>query len=343
MLIFILNRLCKLIPMMFVMAAMTFFLMQKTPGNFLDTIRLDPTISEETIKHYQKLYHLDQPAWLQFFHWLKNLIQIDLDRAIFFNISVPYISKIHCEFGYSFYYNVPVSHIIGTRLWNTFVLSLASFLLTWLMAIPLGIWAAVNRNHWIDRVIQIFSYVFLSLPSFFIAMILLFWASQTGVLPLGGMVSPHFDDLNPLAQAVDILKHLFIPTMALSLGSIASLQKLMRGNMIEVLGQQYILAARAKGLPENKVIYHHALRNALNPLMTLLGYELAGLLSGAALIEILCSWPGLGALMWTAVRSKDIYLVMANMMMGGVLYILGNLVADIFLAKLDPRIRYDKR
>ncbi|HQP13018.1 MAG TPA: ABC transporter permease, partial [Candidatus Omnitrophota bacterium] len=119
------------------------------------------------------------------------------------------------------------------------------------------------------------------------------------------------------------------------------LQRIMRGNMLEVLRQQYILTARAKGLPESRVIYRHALRNAVNPLITLLGYEFANLLSGAALLEIICSWPGLGALMLTAVRSKDIYLVMASFMMGSVLFLLGNLLADILLARMDPRIRYE--
>jgi peptide/nickel transport system permease protein len=225
---------------------------------------------------------------------------------------------------------------------NTLLLSLASFLLTWLVAIPLGIWAALNRGKVADLVIQVVSYVFLSLPGFFVAMVLLFWASQAQILPLGGMTSADFDRLGPLGKAFDIFKHLIIPTVAISLGSIAALQRIMRGNMLEELGKQYVLAARAKGLPEDRVIYVHALRNAVNPLITLLGYEFSGLLSGAALMEIITSWPGLGALMLTAVRSKDIYLVMASMMMGGVMFIVGNLIADILLAKADPRIRIGK-
>ena len=302
-------------------ALLTFVLMRMTPGNFLDTIRLDPQISEETIEHYQELYQLDKPLWQQFGHWVKNLARL--------------------EFGYSFHFNVPVSRIIASRLWNTFILSFASFLLTWMLAIPLGIWAALKRNRFTDRAIQFFSYVCLSLPSFFLAMIFLYWASQSGVLPLGGMYSPGFKDFTFWEKAADLFKHLVIPASALSIASIAGLQRIMRGNMLEVLGQQYILTARAKGLPENRVVYRHALRNAINPLVTLLGYEFANLLSGAALIEIICSWPGLGSLMLTAVRSKDIYLVMASMLMGGVLFIIGNLCADITLAKIDPRIRYD--
>ncbi|MEI7999612.1 MAG: ABC transporter permease, partial [Candidatus Omnitrophota bacterium] len=126
------------------------------------------------------------------------------------------------------------------------------------------------------------------------------------------------------------------------LSSIASLQRIMRGNMLSVLRQQYITAARAKGLPENQIIYRHALKNAFNPLVTLLGYELSGLLSGAALIEIVCSWPGLGTLMLTAVRSKDVYVVMAELLLTSVLLLVGNLLADIALVRLDPRIRYGK-
>jgi peptide/nickel transport system permease protein len=153
------------------------------------------------------------------------------------------------------------------------------------------------------------------------------------------MESPGAEDLSLWARSWDMFRHLIIPATALSLGSIAALQKIMRGNMLDVLGRQYILAARARGLPEHRVIYVHALRNAINPMITLLGYEFSALLSGAALMEIITSWPGLGSLMLTAVRSKDIYLVMASMMMGGVLFVIGNLLADIALAKADPRIQ----
>ena len=319
---YVMKRLLVAIPMLLGIALITFFLMQLTPGNYLDTMRMDPQFSADTIKHYEELYQLNRPAWQQYVRWVKNLLQGEL--------------------GYSFHYNVPVVRIIADRLWNTFVLSFASSLFTWLIAIPLGIWAALHRNRFVDKVIQFFSYVWLSLPSFFIAMIFLYTVALMGILPLGGMHSAQFENLSPVGQWIDLMKHLVIPTLALSLGSVAALQRIMRGNMLDVLGQRYILTARAKGLSEHKVIYHHALRNAINPLITLLGYEFSSLLSGAALIEIICSWPGLGSLMLTAVRSKDIYLVMASMMMGSILFLIGNLLADIGLAKADPRIRYDK-
>ena len=315
------KRLLVAVPMLLGIALLTFVLMRISPGNYLDTVRMDPQFSKETIARYEQLYGLDKPLFYQYVQWVRNLL--------------------HLELGYSFYYNVPVYKIIGERIWNTFVLSLAAFLLTWCVAIPLGIWAALNRNRVVDRVIQFLSYIALSLPSFFLGMILLFWASQTGILPLGGMRSPDYESLGWLGRLIDLLKHLAIPAVALSIGSVAALQRIMRGNMLEVLEHKYILTARAKGLSQRRVIYHHALRNAINPLITLLGYEFSSLLSGAALIEIICSWPGLGSLMLTAVRSKDVYLVMASMMMGGVLFIIGNLLADIALAKADPRIRYD--
>ncbi len=316
---YIIKRMLIALGLLLVMSCATFMLMRLTPGNFLDTLRLDPQISKDTLAYYSQLYQLDKPAWQQYLHWLAGLFRGEL--------------------GYSFYYNVPVAKIIGARLGNTFILSLAAFLVTWLAAIPLGIWAALHRGNWRDRAIQFAAYAVVSLPGFFVAMVLLYWASITGWLPLGGMESPGAGDLSWWARGLDRLRHLVIPVTALSLASIALLQKIMRGNMLEELGKQYIFAARARGIPENRVIYSHALRNAINPMITLLGYEFAALLSGAALMEIITSWPGLGSLMLTAVRSKDIYLVMANMMMGGILFMVGNLLADIALAKADPRIR----
>ncbi len=319
---FIIKRILVAIPLLLVMSLLTFALMQMTPGNFFDSLRLDPTISEDTLNRYEELYQLDKPVLVQYFYWLKNILKLD--------------------FGYSFFYNVPVSRIIADRLFNTFILSLASMLLTWMLAIPLGIWAALHRNKFIDKTLSIFSFMGLSMPSFFLAMLLLYGAAQIGGIPLGGMYSANYDDLPWYGKIIDLLKHLIIPTVVISLGSIASLQRIMRGNFLEVLRQQYILSARAKGLPENRIIYRHALRNAINPLITLFGYELSSLLGGAALIEIVCNWPGLGSLMLTAVRAKDIYLVMSSMLMGGVLLLLGNLIADILLAWSDPRIRYGK-
>jgi len=159
------------------------------------------------------------------------------------------------------------------------------------------------------------------------------------VLPLGGMISPNFEELNLLGRIIDIFKHLIIPTLVISLGAIASLTRIMRGNLLEILRSNYILALRARGVPEKRVTYIHALRGAINPLITIFGYQISGLLSGAALTEIICNWPGLGSLMLSAVRSQDLYLVMGTMLLSSIMLIIGNLIADILLALADPRIR----
>jgi ABC-type dipeptide/oligopeptide/nickel transport system permease component len=317
----VIRRIFIAIPQLIGISLITFTLLKFTPGNFFDTLKLDPHISAETIRRYEDQYQLNKPFWAQYGNWLAGL-----SRG---------------EFGYSFFYNIPVGKVIVSRLWNTFVLSFAALLVTWLVAVPLGIVAAVHRNSFLDRIMQLCSYMALSTPSFFLALLLLFLFSQSGVIPLGGMHSAHLEAFSWWGQAADLGVHLIVPVLALSVGSIGALQRLMRGNMLEVLRQQYILTARAKGLPENRIIYGHALRNAINPMITILGMEFSSLLSGAALIEIICNWPGLGSLMLTAVRSKDLYLVMASMMMGGFLFLLGNLLADLLLPFVDPRIRYD--
>lgn len=321
MLKFILKRVLISIPLLLGISLMTFALIQLTPGNFFDTLKLDPRVSSDTIAHYEKLYHLDRPLIEQYFSWLKNIFKFDL--------------------GYSFYYNCPVGQILKGRLFNTFILSVSALLFTWIIAIPLGMLMAVYRNRFIDKFLSFLSFVFLSVPSFFLAILLLYAVSVVGGLPLGGMRSVHAENLNFFGQFIDLLKHLVIPTIVISIGAIAGLQRVMRSNLLDVLGQQYILAARAKGLPEHKVIFKHALRNAINPMITILGYHFSELLSGAALIEIICNWPGIGSLMLTAVRAKDVYLVMASMLMGGILLFLGNLLSDIMLAWVDPRIRHE--
>jgi len=318
----IIQRFFSTILLLLAVSFFTFWLMHATPGNFFDSLRLNPQISQQTVARYEKLYHLNDPLLVQYGHWIVNIL--------------------HGEWGYSFYYNVPVTHVLGSRLFNTFILSFTSLILTWGAAIPLGIWAALRRNQWVDRILSIFSFAAFSTPGFFLAVLVLYAASRWGGLPLGGMHSPNYDDMSIFDKIKDTVLHLLIPATVLSLASMASLQRIMRGNMLGVLRQQYILAARAKGLSERVVIYRHALRNAFNPLVTLLGYEFASLLSGAALIEIVCSWPGLGSLLLTAVRAKDVYLVMSSTLLAGVLLVMGNVLADILLTWVDPRIRYGK-
>jgi peptide/nickel transport system permease protein len=317
---YIIRRLVIAIPLLLAISFVAFMVIQLAPGNYFDSLRMNPQISPETIKKYESQYHLDEPAIIQYGWWLKNLLRLDL--------------------GYSFALMSPVTDVIKRRLFNTFILSLSAMLFTWLIAIPLGIFCAVHRNTFFDRLFSALSFVGLSIPNFFFALLLLYLASLTWILPLGGMRSAGYETLSGIGKFFDLIKHLIIPTVVIGTGSLAGLQRIMRGNMLEILRAQYITTARAKGLPEHRVIYVHALRNAINPMITIFGYSLSGLLSGAALTEIVTGWPGLGTVMLQAVRAQDLFLVMGSMLMGGAMLIGANLVADILLAWSDPRIQY---
>ncbi|MBN3039889.1 MAG: ABC transporter permease, partial [Candidatus Omnitrophica bacterium] len=271
---YIIRRFLYLIPLLLIMSFIGFLAINLAPGNYFDTLKQNPQISEDTIRMYEQRFHLDKPVVVQYFYWLKNVCRLD--------------------FGYSFAYKAPVFTVLKSRMFNTFILSLSVLLFSWLIALPLGIYCAVHQNKISDRIFSFLSFIGISIPSFFFALLLLYIASASGILPTGGMHSLNHDQLTPLGKFLDILKHLAIPTIVIGTGGIAGLQRLMRGNMLEILRSQYIMTARAKGLPENRVIYVHAVRNAINPMVTIFGGSLSGLLSGAALTEIICSWPGLG-------------------------------------------------
>jgi peptide/nickel transport system permease protein len=243
------------------------------------------------------------------------------------------------DLGYSFSFHVPVTQLIQERVWNTLFLSVTSAILAWGLAVPMGIWAALRPNSWVDKFIQLFSFTFMSIPNFFLAFLMLFLAVKTGIFPTGGATSPDYDQMNLLGKIGDRLWHVALPAFVLAVGSLAGLVRLVRSAMIESLQSEYVLFARAKGLPEKEVIFKHALKNALNPFITLIGFEIANLLSGAALVEIIVNWPGMGMLMLDAVLKQDLYLVMGGLYIGAIMLIIGNLIADILLAKIDPRVR----
>ena len=319
---FILKRLVFSLPLLLGITFLTFLFIQIAPGDFLDKLRLNPQVSQDAIQLYEQKFHLDKPLMVQYFVWLRNILKGD--------------------FGYSFSFKAKVFDVVSSRLFNTFILSLSALIFTWIFVIPLGVIAALKRNKFTDKFLSFASYLGISAPSFFLAFIFLYLATFTGWLPLGGMRSIRFEEFSLLGKMIDIGKHLIIPTLVLSLGSICVLQRIMRANLLEVLGSPYILGAKARGLPRVRILYIHALKNALNPMITIFGYQFSALLSGAALVEIIIGWPGLGVVTLEAVRSQDIYLVMGSVLAGGALLILGNLVADILLGFLDPRIRYEK-
>jgi len=321
---YIVKRVFQALVTLLLASAFSFLIVQLAPGDFLTPFRQNPEISPETLAALEKNFGLDQPVWIQYFSWLKQVVtEFDL--------------------GLSFAYNRPALDVLWDRVPNTILLSVASIIVTWVIAIPLGIIGAINQNNVVDRCLRFFSYFAQGFPTIITGLLLLFFAQLTTPLfPVGGRTSLYHEDLNWIGQILDVAWHLILPTLALSITSFAGLQRIMRGQLLDVLRQDYIQTARAKGLPENKVIYVHALRNAINPLITILGFEFSSLLSGSFIVENYFGWPGLGTLTLEAVRNQDLYLIMASLVLGAVMLILGNLLADLTLSFVDPRIKLSR-
>ncbi|MBW4576221.1 MAG: ABC transporter permease, partial [Aphanothece sp. CMT-3BRIN-NPC111] len=317
------KRLLQALLTLLLASALSFAIIKLAPGDYLDTLKQNPKISPERIKELQRQFGLDKPPVEQYWRWLVRVITKG-------------------DFGTSFVYSRSVASLLWERIPATLLLAIASIVFTWGIAIPLGIIGAVHQNGLADRVLRVISYIGQGFPSFITALLLLILAQfTTPLFPVGGMTSINYGDLSPVGKVLDIGWHMILPTVALSITSFAGLQRITRGELLDVLRQDYIQTARAKGLPENRVIYVHALRNAINPLVTLLGFEFASLLSGAFIAEFFFNWPGLGRLILQAVTAQDLYLVMASLMMGALMLIIGNLLADLLLKAVDPRIRLE--
>ena len=215
-------------------------------------------------------------------------------------------------------------------------------LVTWTLAIPIGIYVALRPNSLSDRLLSFLAFFGMSLPSFFLAFLLMYLALRTGWFPIGGSFSVNYDSLTVWGKITDRLQHLWLPMIVLGTGGMASLMRLMRANILEIKQADFVRTARAKGLPERVVVAKHILRNALNPFVTLAGYELGNLLGGAALVEAVMNLQGLGTLMLDAIRSLDVYLVMGSVLIGSLLLLLGNLLADLALTLVDPRIDFTR-
>ncbi|HEX7879620.1 MAG TPA: ABC transporter permease, partial [Candidatus Eisenbacteria bacterium] len=279
-----------------------------------------PSVSRESLEGMRREFGLDKPAWQQYGIYLKNIL-------------------LKGDFGYSFSRRQPVFTVLGESLGNTLVLSLAAALLTWLLAVPLGVLAAVKQHSWVDRLASGASMVGLAIPEVFLALLLMLFAYKTGWFPTNGMRSIDHDSLSWIGRMGDIGHHLVLPALVLATVPLASRTRQMRANLLDVLRADYVTTARAKGLTESRVVMRHALPNALNPLITLFGYTLGGLLSGSFLVENVMGWPGLGRVAIEALNTRDLYLVMGSVLMASTVLILGNLVADVLLALSDPRIR----
>jgi peptide/nickel transport system permease protein len=319
---YVLRRFLQMIPLLIGISALTFILLQLAPGDFLNQMGENPAISPATIEAMRRNFGLDRPWYIQYALYLRNIL-------------------LHFDFGESFSRHQPVFTVIREGLSNTLLLASAAAVITWGLAIPLGIWAAVRQYSWIDKTLSLIAFIWLSIPEILSGLLLLMLAARTGWFPVGGMRSIEYDDLTTIGRVRDLLWHLALPAFVVGLVPLASRMRQMRGNLLDVLRLDYVTTARSKGLDEGVVIYKHALRNALNPMITLFGYTLGALVSGSFVAEIIFSWPGLGRLTLDAILTQDQYLVMGSVLMASVVLILGNLIADLLLAVADPRISYD--
>jgi peptide/nickel transport system permease protein len=324
---FILRRLLGMVPTLILVSILTFIIIQLPPGDFMTSLQAlaassgsgADQASMDTLRH---LYGLDEPVTVQYFKWISGFVRGD--------------------FGYSFEWKRPVAELIVDRLALTLLLSLISLGIMWVIAIPIGVYSATHQYSWGDNVLTFLSFLGLSMPDFMLGLIYLaigifgFGISVTGLYSQGMEDAPW-----SLAKVLDLLNHLIWPALILGVAGIAQLVRIMRGSLLEVLGQQYITTARAKGLKENVVINKYAVRVAINPLISVMGMQLPGLINGATVLGIVLTLPTTGPMFMRALTSQDMYLAGSFLIFLALMLMVGNLLADIALAWADPRIRLE--
>jgi peptide/nickel transport system permease protein len=317
--IYVLRRIIQAIPVLFLIAVGAFFIVRLAPGSPVDKFR-GGRVSPEVIQNIIKLYQLDQPLPQQLWSWITTFPQIWRADA----------------WGYSFTDGKPVIQTIASRVPLTMLLMGTDLVVTAIVAIPLGILGAVRQYSLADKTITILATIGYAMPTFWLGFIVrTIFGAQLRWFPLFGAHTLGGDN-----SLIDLFWHLILPATTLIVVSVAGWSRYMRSSMLEVLRQDYIRTARAKGLASSRVLYKHALRNALIPIVTLFGLSIPVLLAGAAVTETVFSWPGLGYLGVQAVITRDYPTVLAFVMVGGIMVIMGNLVADILYAAVDPRIKY---
>jgi peptide/nickel transport system permease protein len=333
---FIFRRLLQAIPLLLGASFITFFLINQSPGNYLSQMKLNPQVSEEFIEREEKRLGLDKPWIVSYGLWLRGITWGE--NATW----TPWWKEGGClNFGYSFALRRPVFDVIKERAANTILISICALTFGWLLAIPLGILAGAKQYSWLDKIASGSAFIGLSIPSVFLALLAIYFAKVTGWFPTGGLQNVRgWDSFTGWEKFLNKAHHLVLPTIVLGSSMTASYMRQMRGNLLDVLRSDYVRTARAKGLGEGTVLVKHAVRNAINPLITLFGYSLSDLLSGAFLVEVVMSLPGLGRTTVQAFFDKDLFLVTASVLVATFMLVMGNALADILLAITDPRITF---
>jgi len=338
----VVRRLLQAIPTIFGVTVISFLLMMATPGDPITMITFNPESTPESTATLRRQLGLDQPALVQYIYWFvgNDWVQIDVDGDGEGDIYGTRKGFLRGDLGQSIQQRRPVSEMIIERVPATLQLTATAVVIGYVVGAVIGILAAINHRGLFDQFARVLSVIGNAIPGFWLALILIiFFSVQLKWLPMSGM-----RDMSRAEGGfdfVDRVKHMVMPVFVLSLGIIAGISRYTRTQVLEVLGQDYVRTARSKGLSDRRVYVQHVARNALIPIATLLGPTLGTLLSGAVIIEQVFSWPGMGRLAVNAVTQRDYPVVMGSVLMGAVLYLLGNLLTDIFYVWLDPRIRFD--
>ena len=315
---YLVRRLRHSVLLFVAISVLAFAISQLAPGTFLDEMRLNRQMSAQTIDSLRVQYGLDRPLPVRYLRWLASVAT--------------------GEFGYSLAYNMPVSKLLWARMQNTLLLGTTAMLIGWALAVPLGIWAAFRPRSWVDRSSSAVATLLLGTPELALAMLFMLGAAHFGILPAGGMTSLHSEQTRWLAIA-DVVRHLVMPSVVLALASAPILLRHIRAAMLEAWNSPFVQAAKGHGVGNNRLLLRHALPVAANPLISLFGLSLAGLISGSFLIEVITGWPGLGPLFINAVFARDLHVVIAVVMLFSVLLVLANLAGDLLLYAADPRVR----
>jgi peptide/nickel transport system permease protein len=330
MLTYIIRRTLYMLPLLLIVSLISFTLIKIMPGDFLTAARLNPQITEETLQAQIERFGLDRSFMVQYWFWLKNIV-------------------LHGDFGMSFDTKMPVykTLFMGNRLQWTVFIALTTLILQYLFAIPIGIYSATHQYKPSDHIVTFLGFLGLSIPNFFFALVILWMlvvVFNVGAhgLTVSGVMDMHFySEPWSWAKIVNILWHMWPVWLVIGTSGMAGLIRLMRGNLLDTLSLPYVQTARAKGLKERVVIYKHAVRNAINPLVTILGLSLPGLVSGSIVTAIILNLPTVGLSYYYALQRQDENVIMAGLLFFSLFLLIGNLVADFLLAWVDPRIRYD--
>ncbi len=319
---YILRRLLQTVIVLAILSYLCFGLMTLMPGDPVELlISSNPKITAEDVVRLREFYGLDQPTYVRYIHWVTEIAKGDL--------------------GYSRTYRIPVSEMLGPSLKATFVLSMLSLVFSLIIAIPLGIACALRPNTKFDYIVNLFNFSGISLPSFFLGIILIIiFSVKLNILPAGGYQTTGMVYDNFLSELLDKAKYLILPVLSLSVQSIGFFARFARSSMLEAMRNDFIRTARSKGLPENIVIWRHGFRNALIPLITIIALSFSSIFSGALITESLFAYPGVGRLLYTSIIGNDFNVAMISFIISITMVLVMNLVADLLYGVVDPRISY---